>query len=179
MGWSRSSSEWSRARTSRQTSSRGGELGHPGQPDPSPLPCHRSFRGARGSPAPGRDKRAGQGVAHRPLRKPPCASRSSSAARSFCMCWEHRTNRLLQCSSVVFCVVTRPACGPLGRGVQYGPVGMSAGQIKGSVTVPYTFQGAGSPLPRVAAAWKAALVHTDEDDLWAKQPVLNRSKTHA
>ena len=26
------------------------------------------------------------------------------------------------CSSVVFCVVTRPACGPLGRGVQYGQV---------------------------------------------------------
>jgi len=56
--------------------------------------------------------------------------------------------------------------------VQYGPVGTSAGQIKGSVTVPYTFQGAGSPLPRVAAAKKAALVQTDEGSLWAKQPVL-------
>ena len=55
--------------------------------------------------------------------------------------------------------------------MQYGPVGMSAGQIKGSVTVPYTFQGEGSPLPRVAAARKAALVHTDEGSLWAKQPV--------
>ena len=87
------------------------------------------------------------------------------------MCWEHRTNRLLPCSSVVFCVVTRPACGPLGRGVQYGPVGTSAGQIKGSVTVPYTFHGEGSPLPRVAAARKAVFVSTDEDDLWAKQPV--------
>jgi len=48
---------------------------------------------------------------------------------------------------------------------------MSAGQIKGSVTVPYTFQGEGSPLPRAAAARKAAVVQTDEDDLWAKQPV--------
>ena len=55
--------------------------------------------------------------------------------------------------------------------MQYGPVGMSAGQIKGSVTVPYTFQGEGRPLPRAVAARKAALVHTDEDDLWAKQPV--------
>ena len=65
----------------------------------------------------------------------------------------------------------RPACGPLGRGVQYGPVGMSAGQIKGSVTVPYTFQGEGSPLPRAVAARKPALVHADEADLWAKQLV--------
>ena len=147
---------------------------HPGQPCPPLLPCHISFRGARRSAAPGRDKRAGQGVAHWPLRKPPCASRSSSGARSFCMCWEHCTNRLLPCPSVVFCMVTRPACGPLGRGVQYGPVGTSAGQIKGSVTVPYTFQGAGSPLPRVAAARKAAFVHSNEDDLSPKQPVLRR-----
>ena len=67
--------------------------------------------------------------------------------------------------------LVQPVCGPLGRGVQYGPVGTSAGQIKGSVTVPYTFHGAGSPLPRVAAAKKAALVQTDEGSLWAKQPV--------
>ena len=46
----------------------------------------------------------------------------------------------------------------------------SAGKIKGSVTVPCTFQGAGSPLTRVAAARKAALVQIDEGSLWPKQP---------
>jgi len=62
--------------------------------------------------------------------------------------------------------------------VQYGRVGTSAGQIKGSVTVPYTFQGAGCPLPRVAAARKAVFVSTKEDDLWPKQPVRRGDLAH-
>ena len=146
-------------------------LVHPGPPDHPLLPCHLSVRGARSSAAPGRHLRPGRGVPRTPCCKPPCASRSSSSDRTFCMCSQHCTSHLFWCSSVVFCLVTRPLCGHLGRGVSCGSVGVSDGYIKGSVTIPYTFLGAGSPLALAAAARKTEIVSTKQDDLWRKQLV--------
>jgi len=81
------------------------------------------------------------------------------------MCWEHRTSHLLPCSSVVFCGVSRPACGPVGRGVQYGPVGMSAGQTELGVTFPCPTMGAWRPRGGVLTTSSAGFLHTNEGHL--------------
>ena len=48
---------------------------------------------------------------------------------------------------------------------------MSDGFLKGSVTIPYTFLGTGSPFARATAARKTEIVSTNQDDLSRKQPV--------
>ena len=69
------------------------------------------------------------------------------------------------------CGHSASACGPVGRGVPCGPVGMSDGHTELAVTFLYPTMGAGRPLGGVAAARKAVFVSTNEGDLSRKQPV--------
>ena len=85
------------------------------------------------------------------------ARTTSSHLDLWCFVWSH----------------VQSVCGHLGRGVSCGSVGVSDGYINGSVTIPYTFLGAGSPLARAAAARKTEIVSTKQDDLSPKQPVIH------
>jgi len=61
--------------------------------------------------------------------------------------------------------VGQPVVQYIGRGVQYGPVGMSDGQTELGVTFPCPTMGAGKPRGGVVAASSAGSLHTNEGHL--------------